>query len=168
MTVTTNAKLNKPVLKIGSKGEAVKELQKLLLDYGMYVYVGNEGSCIYPGTEVIDGVFAARTEKAVKLFQNKMFQTEDGIVGDKTWRALYSGAPVDMPVLKKGSTGQLVKKMQERLAIGGYDVGTADGTFGNLTEKAVKKLQENTALPVDGVVGQRTWFEISKISTIFC
>lgn len=100
MTVTTNNQLNKPVLKIGSQGETVKELQQLLLDYGMYVYLDNSGACVYPGIEVIDGIFGSKTEAAVKLFQGKMFLVQDGIVGDKTWRALYKGAPVDMPVFK--------------------------------------------------------------------
>jgi hypothetical protein len=34
-----------------------------------------------------------------------MFLLQDGIVGDKTWRSLFKGAPVDIPVLKKGSKG---------------------------------------------------------------
>ncbi len=168
MTVTTNNQLNKPVLKIGSQGEAVKELQQLLLDYGMYVYSDDSGACVYPGIEVIDGIFGSKTEAAVKLFQVKMFLVQDGIVGNKTWRALYKGAPIDMPLLKKGSTGPLVKQMQERIAIGGYYVGIIDGIFGPQTELAVKNLQQNTGLPVDGIVGDRTWFEISKINTIFC
>lgn len=168
MTVTTNAKLNKPVLKLGSKGDAVKELQRLLLDYGMYVYIGNSGACVYPGTEVIDGVFGAKTETAVKLFQGKMFLTQDGIVGDKTWRSLYKGAPVEMSILRRGANSQLVKQAQERLAVGGYDVGAIDGNFGQRTETAVRALQQNTGLPVDGAIGERTWFEISKINTIFC
>jgi peptidoglycan hydrolase-like protein with peptidoglycan-binding domain len=171
MTLASNAsaaQLNKPVLKVGSKGETVKELQKLLLKYNAFVYVNNSGACVYPGEEVIDGQFGAKTEAAVKLFQGKMFLLQDGIVGDKTWRSLYKGAPVDMPILKKGSTGQVVKQMQSRLAIGGYDVGAADGSFGNRTETAVRKLQESTGLVVDGIVGDRTWFELSKINTVFC
>jgi peptidoglycan hydrolase-like protein with peptidoglycan-binding domain len=165
---STAAQLNKPVLKIGSKGDTVKELQKLLLDYGAYVYIGNSGACVYPGLEVVDGVFGPKTESAVKLFQGKMFLVQDGIVGNKTWQSLYKGAPVNMPVLRKGSTGAVVKQMQERLAIGGYDVGAIDGSFGNRTEAAVRKLQEATSLPIDGIVGDRTWFELSKINTVFC
>ncbi len=172
MTSTSNpstaAQLNKPVLKVGSKGDTVKELQKLLLNYGAYVYIGNSGACVYPGLEVVDGVFGSKTEAAVKLFQGKMFLVQDGIVGNKTWQSLYKGAPVNMPVLRKGSTGAVVKQMQERLAIGGYDVGAIDGSFGNRTEAAVRKLQEASSLPIDGVVGDRTWFELSKINTVFC
>ena len=123
MTTTTSNQISKPVLKKGSTGETVKELQKLLLDYGMYVYLNNSGACEYPGTEVIDGVFGSKTEEAVKLFQGKMFLLQDGIVDNKTWQALYKGAPVDMPVLKKGSSGELVKQMQDRLFTDGYYSG---------------------------------------------
>jgi peptidoglycan hydrolase-like protein with peptidoglycan-binding domain len=54
------------------------------------------------------------------------------------------------------------------LTIGGYSVGAIDGDFGNRLEKAVRQLQKNTGLPVDGVVGERTWFELSKINIVFC
>jgi peptidoglycan hydrolase-like protein with peptidoglycan-binding domain len=162
------AQLNKPVLKEGSKGDAVKELQGLLLKYGAYVTVGSTGACVFPGEEVIDGNFGRKTTAAVKLFQARMFLLEDGIVGDKTWRSLFKGAPVSLPTLQRGSKGDLVKRVQQRLNIGGYDAGAVDGDFGNRSEKAVRQLQKNTGLPVDGVVGERTWFEISKISTIFC
>ena len=166
--MTTSAALNKPVLREGSNGEAVKELQRLLLPHGVFVYLGHDGDCVYPGEEVIDGIFGPQTTRAVKSFQSKMFLLEDGIVGDKTWRALYKGAPVDMPVLSRGSKGELVKKMQDRLAVGGYYHSTIDGDFGPATEAAVKDLQKYAGLSVDGIVGDRTWFEVSKINTIFC
>ncbi|MBD2776515.1 peptidoglycan-binding domain-containing protein [Iningainema tapete] len=173
MTSTTDssnfaAQLNKPVLKEGSRGEAVKELQKLLLKYGAFVYLGSNGACVFPGEEVIDGIFGLRTTKAVKIFESKMFLPQDGIVEDRTWRSLYKGAPVDMPILKKGSKGELIKRIQERLAVGDYYNGAIDGDFGSRTETAVKGLQTRTGLPVDGVIGDRTWFELSKINTVFC
>ncbi|MBV6624000.1 MAG: peptidoglycan-binding protein [Rivularia sp. (in: Bacteria)] len=177
MTTTTNNRISKPVLKKGSTGAAVKELQKLLLHYGMYVYINNNGACDYPGAEAVDGVFGSKTEDAVKLFQGKMFLMQDAIVGSKTWQALYKGAPVDMPILKKGSTGELVKQMQDRLFTGGYYSGeltmsnhasTVDGIFGSQTELAIQNLQKNAGLVADGVVSDRTWFEISKIQTVFC
>jgi peptidoglycan hydrolase-like protein with peptidoglycan-binding domain len=144
----------------------------------MYLYLYSDGACGLPaGAEVIDGVFGQITEDAVKLFQHKMFLVQDGIVGNKTWRSLYKGAPVDMPVLKKGSTGDLVQRMQDRLFTGSYYDGEltlsnhaskVDGIFGYQTEVAIRNLQKYSGLPVDGIVSDRTWFEISKIQTIFC
>ncbi len=82
-----------------------------------------------------------------------MFLLQDGIVADRTWRALFKGAPVDMVILNKGSKGELVKNVQERLAIAEYFKGNIDGEFGSRTEAAVKRLQKDTGLPQDGVVG---------------
>ena len=56
-------------LRIGDKGDEVKKLQKLLKINA-------------------DGVFGAQTEKAVKDFQWGHGLEMDGIVGEKTWRAL--------------------------------------------------------------------------------
>ena len=90
---------------------------------------------------------------------------------------MYVGAPVDMPILRKGSTGALVKQMQDRLFTGGYynvelnmnnHRSKVDGIFGLETESAIKHIQKNAGLAVDGIVSNRTWFEISKIQTIFC
>jgi peptidoglycan hydrolase-like protein with peptidoglycan-binding domain len=39
----------------------------------------------------------------------------------------------------------------------GFDTGGVDGRFGAKTETAVKKLQQNFNLTVDGVVDPRTW-----------
>ena len=57
-------------------------------------------------------------------------------------------------LLKIGSTGEDVKKLQEKL---GVDAGTAAGTFGPKTEAAVKVWQKANGLADDGVVGPGTW-----------
>ena len=54
------------------------------------------------------------------------------------------------PVLKKGSKGEWVKKMQKVLG------ATPDGDFGPGTEKAVKEWQSKNGLTADGVVGPKT------------
>lgn len=146
-----SAKLNKPVLKEGSTGDAVKELQQLLKKYNTY-------------TGAIDGAFGSVTKKGVIAFQHRVFIKEDGIVADNTWRALFKGAPVDMPILKKGSKGDLVKTVQNLLKSSKDYNGAIDGEFGSKLERAVKELQERTELPDDGIVEDRTWFELSKIA----
>ena len=52
-------------------------------------------------------------------------------------------------LLKIGSTGEEVKKLQEKL---GVDAGTAAGTFGPKTEAAVKAWQKANGLLDDGIV----------------
>jgi GH25 family lysozyme M1 (1,4-beta-N-acetylmuramidase)/beta-lactamase superfamily II metal-dependent hydrolase len=65
----------------------------------------------------------------------------------------------DMPLIKRGSKGDAVKKLQEILISNGYSCGSygADGDFGADTESAVKRYQEDHGLTVDGIVGEKTW-----------
>ena len=53
-------------------------------------------------------------------------------------------------VLKKGSTGENVKRLQAELGL------EADGAFGSGTESAVKKWQAANGLAADGIVGPKT------------
>ena len=54
-------------------------------------------------------------------------------------------------ILKIGSSGEDVKKLQSKLGLG------ADGVFGPGTESAVKKWQSSNGLTADGIVGEGTW-----------
>ena len=54
-------------------------------------------------------------------------------------------------LLKVGSTGEDVKKLQEKLGI------SADGVFGNGTAAKVKEWQAANGLTADGIVGNGTW-----------
>lgn len=56
-----------------------------------------------------------------------------------------------MKTLKKGSTGDEVKKLQKLLGV------TVDGDFGPKTEAAVKEFQKAHGLDSDGIVGPKTW-----------
>lgn len=61
--------------------------------------------------------------------------------------------------LQKGSQGNLVAIMQEKLLVKGYRLPQfgADGYFGNETELAVKELQADAGITVDGICGDDTW-----------
>ncbi|MCW5314050.1 peptidoglycan-binding protein [Nostoc sp. KVJ3] len=63
-----------PTLYFGNSGVAVRVLQRLLVANGYAVRV--------------DGIYGALTETAVKAFQNQQNLGTDGIVGQRTWRAL--------------------------------------------------------------------------------
>ena len=54
-------------------------------------------------------------------------------------------------LLKNGSKGEDVKKLQTKLGL------TADGTFGPGTENKVKEWQSANGLTSDGIVGDGTW-----------
>jgi len=54
-------------------------------------------------------------------------------------------------LLKIGSKGEDVKKLQAKLGLG------ADGIFGKGTEEAIKAFQLKNELTPDGLVGEGTW-----------
>ena len=66
------------------------------------------------------------------------------------------------PILKKGDRGEAVRAWQMLLKEKGYDIGKAgcDGIFGNDTEKAVVKYQQDHQIE-SGYIGPQTWQTIS-------
>lgn len=148
--LTTQEAIKKPVLKQGARGEAVREVQDILADLGIY-----KGS--------IDGVFDLDVKNAVITFQHRVFLIEDGIVGPLTWQALYTNAPVNMPVLTLGSKGKSVVLLQNLLNTTKDYLGVMDGIFGPLTKAAVQAFQKRSSLVDDGIVGERTWKALSNV-----
>jgi peptidoglycan hydrolase-like protein with peptidoglycan-binding domain len=138
-----------PVLRLGSSGEVVRQLQSALRGLGYD-----------PGA--IDGQFGSRTESAVKAFQRAQGIAVDGIVGDITWLNIDE-ADTSNPTIRRGSTGNPVRRAQKRLTLGGYDTNGVDGIFGADTEAAVRRFQGDRGLMVDGIVGPRTWAEIDAL-----
>jgi peptidoglycan hydrolase-like protein with peptidoglycan-binding domain len=136
-----------PTLKAGSRGHAVRVLQEKLTLRG------------YP-TGGVDGVFGAKTARAVRYFQRAHHLHRDGVVGAHTWAALH-GPQRDRgfgPVLRRGAERpRSVKALQQRLAHLDFHPGRADGLFGPKTEAAVKAFQRKHELPASGIVGPKTW-----------
>ena len=63
---------------------------------------------------------------------------------------LAGGAP-GRKTLRRGSQGDLVRTLQERLGL------SADGNFGPRTEAAVREFQRRLLMVPDGIVGPKTW-----------
>lgn len=116
------------ILKRGLKGAPVKRLQEKL---GV----------------AADGDFGPGTQAAVKAFQTKAGLAADGIAGPDTFTALGLH---ELVLLRRGTRGEAVKKLQEGLGIG------ADGIFGAGTEAAVKAFQTEHGLEADGLAGPET------------
>lgn len=138
-----------PTLKKGSKGQAVKDLQEALKALGFS-----------PGK--VDGLFGTATEKAVKAFQASVGIDVDGIVGRVTWINIDE-ADQSEPVLREGSTGLPVRRVQSRMSAVGFDTGGVDGRFGPKTEAAVRQLQQQAGIEVDGIVGPDTWAVVNAL-----
>ena len=134
------------VLKVGSKGENVKALQRDL------------NSTIGAGLTV-DGDFGSGTKKALIKFQQKYGLSADGIYGPssaakmKSVLANKASVKIATATLRVGSKGENVKTLQRNLnsAIGaGLGV---DGDFGSGTKKALIKFQQKYGLGADGIYG---------------
>lgn len=65
-------------------------------------------------------------------------------------------APTAAPLLKSGSTGDLVTQLQARLTALGYYHGVMDGQYGPGTKEAVARFQQVNGLDDDGVAGPDT------------
>lgn len=170
-TPTVQKTTDNSVLKSGSTGPAVKQLQQYLKDLGYY-------------TGSVDGSYGAGTVQAVKDFQTVNSLTADGIAGTKTQDAVFSKYAIPKSssssgttttntgttttttntytngktnlYLRLGSTGDQVKILQNRLIYLGYLAGTADSVFAETTEAAVVSFQSRNSLTADGVAGPDT------------
>jgi len=69
-----------------------------------------------------------------------------------------------MEALKLKSFGPEVKQWQLFLQSAGYKLPVADGAFGSQTERETIKFQISHGLKPDGVVGEKTWKFVTKVS----
>lgn len=155
-------------LRVGSDGQAVRNLQQKLKDLGYY-----SGS--------VDGDFGSGTEDAVKAFQKANGLSADGVAGSRTLSQINSSNAKPKPTantayatsrptpktytpstpnkyryLQLGSSGSDVKRLQERLRELGYFYGSVNGKFGADTEAAVIAFQSRNGQWADGVAGEDT------------
>ncbi|HEV7983060.1 MAG TPA: peptidoglycan-binding protein [Xanthobacteraceae bacterium] len=121
------------VLKRGLAGEPVKILQAKL-------------------AVPADGEFGPGTETALKAYQQKHGLKVDGIAGPDTFAQM---GLFELILLKPGTSGEAVKKLQQSLGI------AADGQFGAGTQKAVREFQAKNGLEADGFAGPATLAKMS-------
>lgn len=162
-------------LRPGDKDEEVKLLQQRLKDLGYYT--GN-----------ITGVYNTATTEAVKAFQKKSSLEQDGILGPITRTVLYgvnaiyavpTAIPVSTPtptttpitpenviVIRAGSMGEVVRRLQARLQELGYYTSRLDGVYLTDDIEAVRAFQSANGLKVDGKAGYETQTALYSDSAI--
>ena len=122
-------------MKQGSKGSDVKRLQQNLIGLGFL-----EGTA--------DGSFGSKTKKAVQEFQAEYGLSADGSAGEATQAAVRNA----------------VIRLQVELQQRGYAPGSADGSFGSKTRKALQAFQTDSGLEPTGITDRDTWAELNADS----
>ena len=92
----------------------------------------------------------------------------DDFFGTPAPAAIPTEAMVNqLPTLKQGATGPMVRRVQGLLVAAGHDLGTTglrrdgiDGSYGPATGMQVKLFQQATGIAQDGVVGAVTWAKL--------
>ncbi len=159
------SKYSSVVLRLWSRGEAVKAMQKAV------------------GGLTVDGSFGPATEARVKAWQRSKGLPADGVVDAKDWKVLAggsSGVAASKPAtskpststpatpsteltahkgstLRPGSAGAAVAALQR--ALGGL---SADGRYGPATQARVVSFQRAAGLKATGVVDRATWDAVER------
>ena len=126
-----------PLPRRGDRGPVVVALQKALLDRGIPVRGG------------ADGTFGAGTAAALSSFQTSVGLIPSGVLDATSAALLGLGPTPTFPV--RGDRGETVRALQQALIALGVPVrGGADGVFGAGTAAAIGTFQTGRQLPATG------------------
>ena len=131
-----------PTLLPGSRGPGVAAAQCVLRKQGLMKAQPS-------------GRYDKQTVAAVKKAQRKLDQKQTGKITRRTWVALLARGP--HPLLKVGSTGDPVRRLQRALTAALGKRVKVDGAVSKATERAVRKYQRKSHLPETGVVTDEVW-----------
>ncbi|MCP6759635.1 MAG: peptidoglycan-binding protein [Fischerella sp. CENA71] len=148
------------VLKVGSRGSAVTQLQKYLRTLGYF-------------NGPVTGYFGQETQQAVIRFQQSKKLQADGVAGGNTLKliraslasksnnAVVGGVDNYPNAWNEGDAGSQVLQLQRNLAKLGYFQATPTGNFGSVTKDAVVRFQRDNGLTANGIVDGQTWTAIA-------
>ena len=162
-------------LRLGDQGQAVIQIQTML----------NRISRDYPAIPkipVVDGIFGANTQAAVRRFLEIFSLVPDGVVGSATWYKMvylyvgildlaelisegqtFTGFSFVLPeTLSVGDTSPRVRLLQYMLAVVATFYNTIpmvalDSIYGPATSAAVQAVQQMAGLPPSDTVDSATW-----------
>ncbi len=145
----------------GSSGTEVADLQHRLMDLGYY-----EGEA--------HGRYDEATIAAVKRLQADLGVAQNGISTEELLEVIYSdNAPVSAGqiTLQEGSSGPVVKKLQEALNTLGFYSGELDSVYDLDVSQAVRAFEGACGYPVDGVasaeIQQAAYYLLNQLEQTF-
>ena len=136
-------------LKSGNIGDDVRDMQRALRDLGYY-------------TGEADGVFGDGTRAAVTAFQTANGLAPTGEADRAMLLLLHEGQTLTWQdfiagkICGRGDSGAGVRSLQRRLKQMGYFDGECTDVFGESTQRAVQRFQEQNGLEVSGVADEAT------------
>ncbi len=139
----------------------IKRVQEKLLELG-FVPENLQGG-------FVDGRWGEDTSTVLAKFQRAEGLNDTGLMDEETGKALFPDAekPADSLVLKKGESGDDVKKLQDSMVALGYmtmeKIGGGYGKYGPQTAGAVKAFQKHLGLDETGEFGDA---ERSAVKTV--
>lgn len=85
------------------------------------------------------------------IINNKVIETPTEVSAEESFQSIGNG-----------DNGEQVKEIQSFLKSAGYLDGEADGSFGNMTENAVKNFQKDNGLEETGIVDSNTFEKLKE------
>lgn len=146
--------IENPDMTLGNKGDAVAELQRTLTTLGFF-------------KDVIDGIYGKTTANAVRAYQKAHSIKETGKMNSFTWLSLNAvtnkGNTQTLPedqnqlteanviVMRRGTRGLAVTRLQERLVALGYYAKVPNGVYEANDMEAVRAFQRNNGITSSGI-----------------
>jgi len=165
-SVMTLSPVSGVTIRLNNTGALVRTVQTRLKELGYYA--GD-----------VTGTYDKATRSAVLAFQKKNDLKADGLCGAETQAKLLgafsigsgsvativpAASPTPAPTfiiptetVRKGSTGDAARAVQQRLKDLGYLTDAVDGKFGAASIAALEKFQTKHGLKADGVAGDDTY-----------
>ena len=151
-------------MKMGDRGNRVRKLESRLHQLGLH-------------SEVITWKFETETHNGVVAFQKKYgVKGRRGTVGTRTWTKLVSLTKEPTknalnnvyrpgkPIMKTGSKGKKVRRLEARLKQLKHFSGKVGAKYDRKTRLAVRRFQKDVKIPVTGKVDKRTTQRLNAIT----
>ncbi|CAM3806482.1 glycoside hydrolase domain-containing protein [Nocardioides zeicaulis] len=129
-------------LHLGDRGPRVAALQCVLRTQARY-----HGR--------LDGIFDRDVQRAVRAFQRRADLRATGRTDPRTWSSLFARGST--PLLKVGSDGPAVLRLERALRAGGLRSVEVTGVYTDRTARGVRRYQDRVGQAPTGVVTDETW-----------